>query len=83
MDGKDNELEGFRGTTRTVTAEWSDEDKTLTFSSFMEFERGGQSFDITATEVWCLKKKKVLSIESVVETPRGSRESTLVYEKVE
>ena len=81
LDGKENEIEGFRGSTRKVTATWSDDGKTLSMSSHMEFERDGQSFEMTSTEVWSLKEAKVLSIESTRSTPNGERKSTLVYEK--
>ena len=83
LDGKENELEGFGGSTRRVTAKWMDEGKTLNISSFMVFEREGNSFEINTSENWSLTEKNVLSIGSTMSSPRGERNSNLVYNKAE
>ena len=80
LDGKENEVEGFGGSTRTVTAQWADENKTLTISSFMKMERNGEEFEITSKEVWKFDDKNLV-IDSVINSPRGERKSTLLYEK--
>jgi hypothetical protein len=82
LDGKENELEGFGDTMRKVTANWTDEGKILTISSFMEFYREGNSIEITTKEVWTLKAESTLSVASSMTSPRGERSSNLVYDKV-
>lgn len=84
LDGKENEVEGFRGNPMKVTAKWSDDGKTLTISSLMVFERDGNEMEIKSTEVWNLKEDgKLLAIESTRTSPRGDRNSKLAYDKVE
>jgi hypothetical protein len=83
LDGKENELEGFGDTMRKVTAKWTDDGKTLTISSFMEFYRDGNPIEITIKEVWTLKEESTLSVASSMTSPRGERSSNPVYDKVE
>jgi hypothetical protein len=83
LDGKENELEGFGGSTRKVTAKWTDNGKILNISSFMVFEREGNTFEINTSENWGLTEKNVLSIASTMSSPRGERSSKLVYNKAE
>lgn len=79
-DGKENELEGFRGSTRTATANWSEDKETLTISSFMKMERNGETFEITTKEVWQLDGKNLV-LNSEMKSSRGERKSKLVYTK--
>jgi hypothetical protein len=80
LDGKENELEGFRGSTRTVTAKWDEKKETLSISSFMKMERNGETFEITSNEVWKLDGKELV-LNSEMKSPRGERKSKLVYGK--
>ncbi len=84
LDGKENKVEGFGGRQRTVTAKWTDEGKTLTFSSVMVMERDGNEFEMKSSEVWSLAEEgKELIMNSTRNTPRGERKSKLVYSKAE
>jgi hypothetical protein len=80
LDGKENELEGFRGSTRNVTANWSDDKKSLEIASLMKMERNGEQLEITSKEVWKMDGDNlVLDLE--MNSPRGERKSKLVYNK--
>jgi len=83
LDGAENELEGFRGSVRTVTAQWDEEGTTLTISSKMTFERDGNTMEFTSTEVWSMTEDGSLKIHSTRQTRRGESVSILVYDKKE
>ncbi len=80
MDGKENQLEGFRGSTRIVTANWSDDKESLVIASEMKMEREGNTFEMTSKEVWKLEGG-TLVLETEMKSPRGERKSTLIYDK--
>jgi len=83
LDGKECE-NTFRERPRISVAKWSDDGKSLTITATMIFDRGGQEFEMVSIEVWSLiEVGKVLSIESSMNTPRGERKTTRVYDKVE
>ncbi len=80
LDGKENELPGWRDTVRKVTADWTDGGNSLTISSEMSFSRGGRDLTMTSTAVWRLDGEQLV-IKSTRTTPRGEQESKLVYDK--
>jgi hypothetical protein len=81
LDGKEC-TNTFRERPRTSVVKWSDDGKSLTITSKMVFDRGGQEFEINSSEIWSLKEDgKVLSIASSISTPRGERSATYVYDK--
>ena len=81
FDGKVVESEGFGGSVRKSTAKWSDDGKTLTISSTMNFERDGQSFEFKSTENWTITKDGLLSIAANTTSPRGDSSTKAVYNK--
>ena len=81
FDGKVVESEGFGGSKRKSTAKWSDDGKTLTISSTMNFERDGQSFEFKSTEIWTMTKDGLLSIVTNSTSPRGDMTTKAVYGK--
>ena len=80
-DGKIVEGEGFGGSKRKSSAKWSDDGKTLTMNSTMNFERDGQSFEIKSTEIWTITKDGFLSVVTNSTTPRGESTTKAVYTK--
>ena len=81
FDGKVVESEGFGGSVRKSTAKWSDDGKTLTISSTMNFERDGQSFEFKSTENWTITKDGLLSIAASTTSPRGDSSTKALYNK--
>ncbi|MEO5681271.1 MAG: hypothetical protein ABIQ88_01455 [Chitinophagaceae bacterium] len=79
FDGKVTESEGFAGSKRKSTAKWSDDGKTLTVSSTMNFERDGQSFEIKSTEIWTITKDGLLSVVTNSTSPRGESTTKAIY----
>jgi len=81
LDGETSEnSQGNRSTESSVA--WAEDGKSITISSKSTFNRQGETFEMTSTEIWTLDKKgKVLTIEYTGTTPRGERKATLVYDK--
>jgi hypothetical protein len=79
-DGKVVESEGFGGSKRKSSAKWSDDDKTLTINTTMNFERDGQSFEFKSTENWTIKDG-LLSIVTHSTSPRGDMTTKAIYTK--
>ena len=81
LDGKETENDMGMGT-KTSSAEWAKDKKSLILHGYMEMERGGNIFEITMTDTWALEEGgKVLKIHSMRETSRGERENTIFYNK--
>lgn len=80
-DGKVVESEGFGGSTRKSTAKWSDDGKTLTINSTINFERDGQTFEFKSTENWTINKDGLLQIDTQSTSPRGDSSTKAVYTK--
>ena len=80
LDGKVCELPGFGDSIRKMTATWSADGTALTITSNSVFERDGNKFEMSTTEVWTMKDG-VLSIDATSKTPRGERKTVLAYEK--
>jgi hypothetical protein len=82
LDGKECTNTLFGNNTRKSVVKWSSDDKTLTFSHSMTFERDGQSMTFNSTENWKLNEAdKTLAIETVMNTPNGEMRVTNVYDK--
>jgi len=79
FDGKVAESEGFGGSKRKSTAKWSEDGKTLTINSTMNFERDGQSFEIKSTENWTITKDGLLSVVTNSTSPRGESTTKAIY----
>ena len=80
LDGKENINENERGSSNSVLT-WSDDGTTLTIKSKREFNRQGETFEMTSTEVWTLAEDgKILKIQSDISSSRGERSVSLVYE---
>ena len=75
------ETEGFGGSKRKSSAQWSTDGQTLTITNHMHFERDGQAFDIKSTENWTLTKEGLLSIATNATTPQGEINTKAVYAK--
>lgn len=80
LDGKENLVEGENRTTKSI-ATWSDDGTSLTIKSDMEFNRQGETFQMSRTEVWTLGEDGSLKIQSDSSSAMGDRSVTLVYEK--
>ncbi|MCK5692014.1 MAG: hypothetical protein KAI08_04170 [Bacteroidales bacterium] len=81
LDGKENINENERGSSNSVLT-WSDDGTALTIKSKREFNRQGETFEMTSTEVWTLAEDgKILKIQSDISSSRGERSVSLVYEK--
>lgn len=81
FDGKEVESEGFRGSKRKSTAKWSEDGKTLTVTSVMNFERDGQTTEFKSTESWSINKDGLLSVVTNSNSPRGESTVKAVYAK--
>ena len=84
LDGKEvsSEAGGQMGGTNTVKATWSDATKTLELSSVRAGSFNGQDFKATQTDKMSLSADgKVLTINRHAESPRGTQDSTLVFNK--
>ena len=82
LDGKEC-INTIRERPRTSVVKWADDGKSLTITTKMVFDRGGEEFEINSTDIWSLKEDgKLLSIDSSSITPRGERSATYVYDKV-
>lgn len=81
MDGSKNVSTRENGSTTTV-ATWSEDGKSLNLKSEIEFNRQGETFTMSRSEVWTLDPGgKVLTIESTSSSSRGENSVTLVYDK--
>ena len=81
FDGKVVESEGFGGSKRKSSAKWSDDGKTLTINTTMNFERDGQSFEFKSTENWTITKDGLLQVDTKSTSPRGDSSTKAVYTK--
>jgi len=79
LDGKVCENEMYNTTSKS-TAEWSEDRKSLKINTEATFSRNGEEFKISMKNTWSLDNGD-LKIDSFRSTPRGDRESKLVYKK--
>jgi mannan endo-1,4-beta-mannosidase len=72
----------YLGFPRTSTAGMSANRDTLTISSKVLFNRGGQTSQLITTEVWSLQNHgKELAIVQTSDSPQGKRKIVLIYDK--
>lgn len=82
LDGKEVTSEGQMGSTNAMKATWSSDSTSLDLSTVMSGNRDGQEFKFGTVEKLSLSADgKVLTINRHRDTPRGSTDSTLVFEK--
>jgi hypothetical protein len=84
LDGTEttSEAMGGRGGTSMTKAEWKDGDKTLVLKRVSKFNFNGNDVTATTTEEWTLSADgKTLTVKRTSESPRGTQNSTLVFNK--
>ena len=84
LDGKEvsSDAGGQMSGTNTIKATWSDATKTLELSSVRTGNFNGNEFKATQTDKMSLSADgKVLTINRHSESPRGTQDSTLVFNK--
>jgi hypothetical protein len=81
LDGTETTAEAMGGTS-TMKAEWKDGSKTLELKRVSKFNFQGNDVTATTTEDWSLSADgKTLTIKRSSESPRGSQNSMLVFDK--
>lgn len=82
LDGKEVASEGQMGGTNTSKATWSSDGKTLELSTVRTGSRDGQEFKFTTIDKLSLSADgKVLTVNRHNESPRGTTDATLVFNK--
>lgn len=84
LDGAESTMEagGGRGGSITLKAAWKDGGKTLALTNVRKFNFQGNDVTITTNETWTLSADgKTLTIQRTTESPRGTQNSTLVFNK--
>lgn len=84
LDGTETTADnpGGRGGTTTFKATWKDGGKTLELKRVGKFSFQGNDVTVTTTEDWTLSANgKTLTIKRTSESPRGTQNSTLVFNK--
>jgi hypothetical protein len=84
LDGKETTVEfgGQMPGKATLKATWSSDGKVLELSQVRHASMQGNEVTITTKEHWELAEGgKVLKVHRVSESPRGTQESTLVFNK--
>lgn len=82
LDGKEVTSEGPMASTNTTKATWSSDGKTLELSTVRAGSRDGQEFKITTVDKLSLSADgKTLTVNRHSESPRGTMDSTLVFNK--
>jgi mannan endo-1,4-beta-mannosidase len=82
LDGRDVHSTIFNHYPRIQNANWSQQQDTLTIDSKVTFNWGGRSFDVNTNEVWRLERRgQKLVISQSVKSIRGTRNSTIIYDK--
>jgi len=82
LDGKEVTSEGPMASTTTSKATWSSDSKTLELSTVRAGSRDGQEFKITTIDKLSLSADgKVLTVNRHIESPRGTTDATLAFNK--
>jgi len=82
LDGKEVTSEVPNGGSSTMKATWSSDGSGLELSSVRTGSRDGQEFKFTTTDKLSLSGDgKVLTVSRHSESPRGTQDSTLVFNK--
>jgi hypothetical protein len=81
LDGTETTVETQRGKS-TFTAKWMGEGQTLEIKAVRNINIQGNEMTLTTTEHWELAEDgKILKVHQTTETPNGSQESKLVFNK--
>ncbi len=81
LDGKESDNSTDNRSAKS-TCTWSSDGKTLTITTNSKFNRNGQDFESKSVEIWKLGADgKTLNVDLTVNSSRGERHSTLVYDK--
>lgn len=81
LDGKECDNSNERRTSKS-TLSWSADGKTLTINTTSISERNGEKFESKSVEIWKLSANgKSITIDQTVNSSRGERKSTLIYDK--
>lgn len=84
LDGEDVKSTVFNNAPRIQHANWSTAKDTLKIDSKISFNFGGRPVEIKAKDLWALQRMgKKLIIFQTIQSFRGERKSTLVYDKRE
>jgi hypothetical protein len=82
LDGEECENPTFGDNTKKSVVTWSDDGKSLTINTTMEFWREGNKSEFTSVEVLKLSDDgSTLTIDYSGTSPRGERKATYVYDK--
>lgn len=82
LDGKECENPAFGDNVRKSVVTWSDDGKSMTINSTMEFWREGNKTEFKSTEIYKLSDDgNVLTIDYTNTSPRGERKGTYIYDK--
>jgi hypothetical protein len=82
LDGKVCENTGMMDSKRKSVVTWSADKKSITISTTMVFDMGGESREMKSSEIWKLGEDgKSLIIETSFTTPDGDMKTTLFYDK--
>jgi hypothetical protein len=82
LDGSDVKSTVFNNSPRVQNAHWSPQQDSLTIQSKVSFNFGGRALEVKTRDVWMLERRgQKLVISQTVNSFRGTRNSTLVYDK--
>jgi len=83
LDGKEAENKFFDGMVKKKsTAKWSPDEKALTITSAIVFNRNGNEVTMNSTEIWdTAKVPGSLTINYATTTPNGEVKDVYVYDK--
>ncbi len=82
FDGKEVETTVFNGAKRKSTLKGLEDQKSFTLNSNIRFDRDGNTFEVTSSEVWKLSEDgRSIHIESSSNSQFGTMTRSLVYDK--
>ncbi len=82
FDGKQTKTTMFQTSTRTASAKWSDDGKTLTITYDLMFDFNGQQTEVKGTEAWTLSDDgKTLQSQNNSSSSFGDIQAKGIYEK--
>jgi len=82
LDGKESVNVGMMNSSVKAKTAWSDDKKELKFDKTTTFDMNGEKMEMKSTEAWRISDDgKTLSIKSLLSSPMGDMNMTLVYDK--
>jgi hypothetical protein len=82
LDGKESVNVGMMNSSVKAITTWSADKKELKFDKTTTFDMNGEKMEMKSTENWKISDDgKALSIKSVLSSPMGEMNVTLVYDK--